>query len=124
YPLSRLALPPALAWSYGFENAHDYYLQIVAELGIVGAAAFGWLLATALGPAIKGAWRGTTDGLTVGLLGGGLMYLVTALAGHPFLVPETAVPFWIVAGLIVSRAPLGGRGRSAWPARAVAAAAA
>jgi len=37
----------------------------------------------------------------VGCVGGAFAYLVTALSGHPFLVPETTIPFWIVLGLLV-----------------------
>ena len=28
-------------------------------------------------------------------------YLVTALSGHPFLVLEAAIPFWVVVGILV-----------------------
>ena len=48
YRLSRLVLPPSLAWFYGQENAHDYFLQITAELGIVGVLVFVWLVAVIL----------------------------------------------------------------------------
>ena len=48
YRLSRLVLPPSLAWFYGQENAHDYFLQITAELGIAGVFVFVWLIAAIL----------------------------------------------------------------------------
>jgi O-antigen ligase len=124
YPLSRLVLPPSLAWSYGLENAHDYYLQIAAELGLVGLAAFVWLLAGALGPAVGRALRGRADALTIGGAAGLVMYLVTAVAGQPFLVPEAAAPFWIVLGLVAAPRAASRRGASAWPARIALAAAA
>ena len=57
YPLSKLVLPPWLSLVYGRENAHDYYLQIAAELGIVGALAFVWVLGTALTAPLKRVWR-------------------------------------------------------------------
>jgi hypothetical protein len=101
YPLSKLTLPPWLSLVYGRENAHDYYLQIAAELGIVGSAAFLWVLGAALTPQLKRAWRGDANGLMAGCLAGSFAYLVTALAGHPFLVPETAIPFWAVLGLAI-----------------------
>src|SRR5205823_12524644 len=34
YPLSGLVLSPWLATVYGNENAHNYFLQISAELGL------------------------------------------------------------------------------------------
>lgn len=102
YSLSKLVLPPRLGWIYGRENAHDYYLQIAAELGLVGAVAFGWVMGAALGAPLKRVWTGRAEGVTVGCVGGALAYLVTALTGHPFLVPETVIPFWIVLGLLVA----------------------
>jgi O-antigen ligase len=106
YPLSKLTLPPWLSLVYGRENAHDYYLQIAAELGLVGAVAFIWVLGAALTTRLKRVWRGEANGLMAGCLGGTFAYLVTALAGHPFLVPETAVPFWVVVGVLVYQPPI------------------
>jgi O-antigen ligase len=114
YPLSLLVLPTDLSWVYGRENAHDYYLQIFAELGLVGLAGFGWVLAAALGAAVKRVWQRRADPLTVGCVAGALAYLVTALAGHPFLVPETMIPFWIVVGLLAGEQPQAPAVRPAW----------
>jgi O-antigen ligase len=36
YPTSRLFLSPQLAWTYGVENAHNFFLQVGGELGVVG----------------------------------------------------------------------------------------
>lgn len=101
YPLSRLVLPPRLSLAYGLENAHDYYLQIAVELGIVGLVAFAWVLAGALSAQLERVWKGIAQSVIVGCVGGSVAYLVTALTGHPFLIPETATPFWIVLGLLV-----------------------
>lgn len=105
YPLSRLVLPPELGAIYGQENAHNYFMQIAAELGMAGAAVFVWLLAASLGPAGKALWNGARSALTTGLVAGAVAFLITCLSGHPLLVPETAVPFWIVLGLIVVTTP-------------------
>ena len=113
YPLSMLVLPPDLGWLYGRENAHDYFLQIFAELGLVGLVAFGWLLAAALWPGVRQVWRRRADAVSVGCVAGASAYLLTAVAGHPFLVPETVIPFWLVLGLIVADQPA----PVAWPAR-------
>ncbi|MGE0039756.1 MAG: O-antigen ligase family protein [Vicinamibacterales bacterium] len=97
YGLSLLALTPELAWLYATENAHNYFLQVGAELGLVGGAAFVLLVASALwqaartrrgGPATAGA-----------LVTGAAAYLITCVTGHPLLVMETALPFWILLGL-------------------------
>jgi hypothetical protein len=101
YPLSTLVLPPWLSVAYGSENAHNYYLQTAAELGVLGVVAFVWVLGSAAGAQIKRVWHGRAEGLIVGCVCGAIAYLVTALSGHPFLVAESAVPFWVVSGALV-----------------------
>ena len=39
YQASSMFLNPQLAFAYGSENAHDYFLQLAAELGLLGFAA-------------------------------------------------------------------------------------
>lgn len=108
YDISALVLPPSLGWAYGRENAHNYFLQVTAELGVVGIAAFAWLLAEIVSRrATTSAVRPFDVGLRVGVVG----FLMTCVTGHPFLVPETAIPFWIVSGLVVSASVPHGDGR-------------
>lgn len=114
YPLSKVTLPPRLAWLYDRENAHDYYLQTAAEVGLVGLAAFVWLLAAALVRPIARIWSRRADGVMVACVGGVAAYLITALTGHPFLVPETAIPLWIVLGLLAAHDPAARSARSRW----------
>jgi hypothetical protein len=76
-----------------------------------------WVLGAALGSALKRVWMVKADRLMAGCVAGALGYLVTALGGHPFLVPETAIPFWVVLGLIVTR-PATPLVRSGWRAAA------
>jgi O-antigen ligase len=102
YPLSKLVLPPWLSQVYGRENAHNFYLQMTAELGIVGILAFLVVLGAALTAALKRSWLGQAGNLTVACTCAVFAYLITALSGHPFLVLEAMVPFWIVLGLLVT----------------------
>jgi hypothetical protein len=80
-------------------NSHNYFLQIAAELGLVGLAAFCWLLVAALLP----TWRALREGranLTLrGTAGGVGAFLITCLAGHPLLFEIVAYPFWLALGL-------------------------
>ena len=88
------------------ENAHNNFLQIGAELGALGFAGTVWLL-IAGGRRVRQALRaraGRPAPLLVGAGAGLAAYLLTCLAGHPLLVPETAYPFWIVSGLAVALA--------------------
>ena len=82
---------------YGRENAHNNFLQILAELGIAGAAAFGVALLTALRyPA------------PFGLRAGLAAFLITCLAGHPLLIPDVNITFWIALGAAAAAQPARG----------------
>ena len=72
---------------YARENAHNNFLQILAELGIIGAGACALLL-------IATFWSSPPPGLRVSLA----VFLATCLAGHPLLVPDVAVAFAFLAG--------------------------
>ena len=88
------------------ENAHNNFLQIGAELGVVGLAGFVGLLIAGARPVrdVLRARAGPPEALLVGASAGVAAYLVTCLAGHPLLTPETAYPFWIVTALAVALA--------------------
>jgi hypothetical protein len=81
------------------ENAHNNLLQIVAELGIVGFAAFGWLLVVAGRQASALLHRRTLESVGWGIVGGLLAFLVTCLGGHPLLIDELAFSFWLLLGV-------------------------
>ena len=86
-------------------NAHNNYLQIAAELGAVGLAAFLWLLAAAGWSVWRAARnRPHLDPLMVGSAAGTAAFLAASLTGHPLLLGETAYPFWIVAGVALALA--------------------
>jgi O-antigen ligase len=105
YQKSATFSSPRLLEIYPRENAHNNYLQIGAELGIVGLAAFLWLLWTAL------AKTSVLDELRrnrfaeAGLLLGLWAFLLTAIVGHPLLTPEVAYPFWMMLGVAAGAAP-------------------
>jgi O-antigen ligase len=90
-PALLAAFPPAV-----HENAHNNFLQVTAELGLAGGAAFVWLIAAAM----RGSVRAAAGGAPVAVLTCAALaaYMLTWLGGHPLLVVETAVPFWILLG--------------------------
>lgn len=85
------------------ENAHNNFLQVLAEQGIVGLAC----LLAVLGTVASGAWRarGTPDRRRRWLLLGFAACLVTWLTGHPMLVPEFAFVFWLYLGVLAALTP-------------------
>ena len=93
-------MPADLRAIYGNENAHNYFAQQFAELGIVGGAMFLWLVCSSLFAGWRGARTRPSDTMLAGLLAAVGAYLLTSLTGHPLLVPEAAFPFWIAAGAL------------------------
>src|SRR5262245_6065802 len=81
-----------------YENAHNYFVQILAELGIPGLLLFVAVLAGSL----RAIWTARTSSplWTAGLVA----FLLTCLTGHPFLVPPVIYAFWIALGLALGSA--------------------
>jgi O-antigen ligase len=102
--MSGQFMPQSIYWFYYHENAHNNFLQIAGELGLVGLAGFLWLL----GAAMLRLWRGLAaspdDRLHIGVLAAALAFIATWLTSHPLLVAEVAYPFWILLGAAVARA--------------------
>ena len=102
--ISSLFLSPQLAWTYGFENAHNYYLQIGGELGLTGLALFLAWIGAAIALAARALRLAPSDRRTLGVAGGVVAFLITCLTGHPFLVGEVAYSFWMLFGLMTALA--------------------
>jgi len=80
------------------ENAHNNFLQILAELGIVGFGSILWVLLRA-GARVKWSLQATSSSpLRWGVATGLVAFVLTWLAGHPLLLDEPAFTFWIVLG--------------------------
>ena len=84
------------------ENAHNQYLQIFAELGLLGVVVMAWLIGS-LG-LVQGL-RAQTDPLLAWTGWGLVASLLTWILGHPLLVPEAAVAFWLFVGLVAGMSP-------------------
>jgi hypothetical protein len=76
------------------ENAHNNFLQITVELGLPAFAIFLWMIWRAVGTSL------ITEGSTAtGLALGILAFLVSALFGHPLLVPLVGAVFFMAVGV-------------------------
>ena len=92
-------------YPYGYaEKAHNEYLQLWAELGIIGLVIFIWFIITYFSYGLK-LLRKIKDsykqGIIIGLMGSITAVLVDALFGFPLHLPATVVLFWLVLGLTV-----------------------
>ncbi|MBI4263032.1 MAG: O-antigen ligase family protein [Acidobacteria bacterium] len=90
---------------YGNENAHNYFAQQFAELGVVGGSLFLWLVGACVWRGWIGDRTGTAKdrGVLMGLFAGTFGYLLTCFTGHPLLVSEAAIPFWAAFGVAAGR---------------------
>ena len=100
-------LTPQLAWTYGSENAHNNFLQVTTEEGIIGFFVYATFFAGAIGLAFRGLSRRSgaaakADWRLLGAVAGVIAFLGTCLMGHPLIVPEVAAAFFVQLALAAS----------------------
>jgi O-antigen ligase len=95
----------------GGENAHNNFIQIVAEFGVVGACALFAFVALPLLAASKALGMAGTHPELAGFVGGLYAFLLTCLLGHPFLLPLCLFLFFLTLGMVsaLSRCAVPGR---------------
>ncbi len=115
--VSRRYISAHAAALYAFapagQNAHNNFLQVMAELGLPGFFLFLWLV-------IPPAWPprredpGSPPSSALAFSAGIAAFLVSALFGHPLLIAEVAAMFFLTLGIAggLRRAPE----RDMWPA--------
>lgn len=100
---SREFMPEELRAVYSHENAHNYFAQQFAELGLLGGGLFVWLIGAALAAGRRALRRPEAGAAELALFAGTGGYILTCVTGHPLLVPEAALPFWGALGVVASR---------------------
>ena len=93
-------------YSYGLAfNAHNEYLEVWAELGIIGLGIFFWMLIVYFYCGLK-FLKKTKDnykeGAVIGLMGAVAAILVDGIFGFPLHLPATIILFWLFLGLTVA----------------------
>jgi hypothetical protein len=87
---------------FGFMDAQ--YARVLVETGVVGFAAFLWLLWTVLRSSVA-ALRSRTDaeerGLALGFLAGYVGLLVHGFGSNTFIIVRIMEPFWLFAGIVM-----------------------
>jgi hypothetical protein len=93
---------------FGPENAHNNALQILAEEGAAGLAATAGLVGLVVVAAVRDEAR-APSAVRFWLLAGGAGFGITAMTGHPLLVPEVALLLWMMLGVLagLTTAPKG-----------------
>jgi hypothetical protein len=119
-------IPPELArlWrpAANGENAHNNFVQVLAESGVLGLAAFLWLLAASVGATSRWRADAASDVVRPGIVGGLAAFLLTSLAGHPLLVEAVRLCFFFWLGCMAAGTSFEALQRSGrWPARVLAA---
>jgi hypothetical protein len=87
--------------SFNRFNAHNQFLEVAAELGLVGGVLFVGMFAVILWRAWR-AFRSSHDAALGGAIAGVVAFLITCLAGQPLLYDVVAFPFWMVLGVVLA----------------------
>lgn len=114
-------VPEAESLARPQENAHNYFLQVGAELGLPGLACLAWLFAAAIGGGLRTARAPAplnVRRLALAGASGIAAFAVTSLTGHSLLLREGQLTFWALAalplGLRLAAGPAAARGWTAW----------
>lgn len=93
-------------YPHGFaDKTHNEYLQLWAELGVIGLVMFLWLIISYFNYGfktlrkIKNNYR---QGIIIGLMGSIIAFLVDAIFWFPMHQPANIVLFWLILGLTFS----------------------
>jgi O-antigen ligase len=98
---SRGMLSAELARAYPFgENAHNNFVQIAAEFGLVGGCAIAAVLGVPLLMSWKALRRPDPPPEVAGFAGGAAAFLLTCMLGHPLLLPQCLWLFFLVLGMV------------------------
>lgn len=82
---------------------HNSYLQVWAEMGILGIISFLWLAIAVLKSSLKNIKNPLHKALTIPLLIANVIFLLHNLVDFSFFLPEVSLIWWVILGLQVLR---------------------
>ncbi len=82
--------------------AHNSYLQIWAEMGILGISAFFWLVFRSLKSGFNKLKTGEDKNYMIALIASIVVFLIHNLIDFTFFLPEVSIIWWIMLGLIIA----------------------
>jgi len=92
-------------YPYGVaDKAHNEYLQLGAELGLIGLGIFLWLIISYFNYGVKklkGLENKYKQGIIIGLMGSIVGFLVDGLFWFPLRLPTNTAMFWLILGLTI-----------------------
>ncbi|MEW6614156.1 MAG: O-antigen ligase family protein [Thermodesulfobacteriota bacterium] len=96
---------PILGYGIGGHSFFDaQYPRVLVETGILGMAAFLWLIYSLLTNVLE-TYRKSKDrfykGLALGFLAGLVAMLTHAISANTFIIVRIMEPFWFLAGIVV-----------------------
>lgn len=94
---------PRWKWPEGRENAHNYYAQFCADLGVPAFLLFLGIIVGAYRKGFRGLSLYEESGLKnllKGLMFGLSAYLITMIGGHPLLLSSQRFLFWFAIAVI------------------------
>ncbi len=81
-----------------FQNAHNDYLQMISEIGIVGFAFYLWILLYLL----RICWKSPDIRYSPFFLWSIVGFMITSFFSFPLKMPATSLFFWLIAGLVMA----------------------
>jgi len=83
--------------------AHNSYLQIWAEMGILGLISILWLIIATFKSGLKDTESATRKNQSAGLVAAGTVFLIHNFVEFSFFLPEVALIWWVILGLTISK---------------------